>query len=75
MEERRVIVEDVAVLQEARGPGPRDVQVMQLVGVEAVARERDRAEDERKECDERDGVPFAFRAYGSDTMLSIRRCV
>ena len=41
VEEGRVIVEEIAILKEARRPAPRDVQMLRLVGVEAVAIESD----------------------------------
>jgi hypothetical protein len=45
VEERRVVVEEVAVGEKAGGPAPGDVEVLRLVGVEAVAEEGDGAED------------------------------
>jgi hypothetical protein len=44
VEERRVVVEEVAVGKEPRPPPPRDVEVLRLVGVEAVAEEGEGAE-------------------------------
>jgi len=47
MKQRRVVVEVVAVLDEACCPSPSDVQMLRLVGVEAVMEERDAAQNER----------------------------
>ena len=47
VEERRVVVEEVAVLHQPRGPTPGHVQVLRLVGVEAEAEVADRPQRER----------------------------
>jgi hypothetical protein len=43
VEERHVVVEDVAVLDEAVRPSPGDVQVLRLVGIDAVVEGVERA--------------------------------
>ena len=45
MEKGSVVVEEVAVGEEAGGPPPGDVEVLGLVGVEAVAEEGEGAKD------------------------------
>jgi len=55
VEERRVVVEEVAVLDQALRPAPRDVQVLRFVAVEAKGEDVDHPQGEirRKERRER----------------------
>src|SRR5258707_1292890 len=61
VEERRVVVEEVAVLQQSGGPSPRYVQVLRLVGIEAVVEEGDGAEDDGDGGKSRDDPRFDSR--------------
>lgn len=47
MKEGQEVVEDVAVLDQPVRSRPRDVQVLLLVGVKAVAEKRERPQHER----------------------------
>ena len=57
-----MIVEDVAVRQQARGPGPGDVQMLRLVGVEAIAEEGGNPQQCATTNQDRQGQPLAARS-------------
>ena len=61
VEERRVVVEVVAVLDEPGRPGPGHVEVLLLVRVEAVVEEGDRPQPEGERGQRPEQDSFAFR--------------
>ena len=55
MEQRRVIVEHITVLGQALGRRPDDVQMLPLVGVEAVTEDIEGPQQERERDDHHRG--------------------
>ena len=50
VKEWSVVVEVVAVLDETDSPSPGDVQMLGLVGIEAIVEERDTPQNEGQTC-------------------------
>ena len=54
-------VKEIAVRQQAGRPSPRDVKMLRLVRVDAVPKERERAQNCGKDSQRKDREPFAAR--------------
>jgi hypothetical protein len=61
MEERRVVVEQIAVLDQAGRPAPGHVQMLLLVRVEAIVQPRQDSQSERDRCSRPEQDAFACR--------------